>query len=454
MSQSIPPLIPLPANSETRSTARDNDEDIFATLFSPATPRASPTLESAPFEPIRPVRHNRTASVDSEFGSFVSVPSTEDPLYQLTQDPTPFTPVKNFEFFDQFTENAKAATERNKMGILDELLQHEMDPASFLRASKYLASLFIGNTKCHYTSTIAPQDARETGISLLDLDSDFIAEPLANSSTPTIPLSRAATPSQNGLHIVSHDAPPVLPQHKEPLVHPSMSSSSPPPMPSAPNPPHDLLDELMDQEENLTEHLEQPTHNEPITHNDTSLLDLDPLEDEHLERRSRHPTRRSNWTEASAGVGLEHSPEHARSPSLPPSAIRISVPEVQRTQSSFFAPSSLVSSSFTSRWMSSLLSRPAPQPPPPLMAPEFDVPPSMHGRAATVPGPPITHGTPFGAQPHVAPSGAPGFTGDRSWDKGFQFDKENVERATVRLAGRKEVTVGVLTAGVADKVRP
>ena len=139
---SIPPLIPLPADSEqpTQTTHANSKDDIFATLFSPATPRASPTLNPVPdgssVEPIRPRMrsHSRTSSVDSDFGSFVSVPSTEDPLHQLASDPTqdPFSPLQNFDFFDRFAEEAKAATAKNKKGVLDELLHHEDDPLYFL----------------------------------------------------------------------------------------------------------------------------------------------------------------------------------------------------------------------------------------------------------------------------------------------------------------------------------
>lgn len=53
----------------------------------------------------------------------------------------------------------------------------------------------------------------------------------------------------------------------------------------------------------------------------------------------------------------------------------------------------------------------------------------------------------------MPPSGAPGFAGDRAWNKGFEFDKENVERISVRLLGRKESTTPVLSVELADKVR-
>lgn len=137
---SIPPLIPLPGADEPRSTVHDDKEDIFATLFSPATPRASPTPRSVPDGLLRPaVRHSRSASVDSDFGSFVSVPSSEDPLHQVEPEfsPVPFSPAPNFEFFDRFTEYAKVATEKNKRQILGELLENEADPGTFLRLGEF-----------------------------------------------------------------------------------------------------------------------------------------------------------------------------------------------------------------------------------------------------------------------------------------------------------------------------
>ncbi len=65
----------------------------------------------------------------------------------------------------------------------------------------------------------------------------------------------------------------------------------------------------------------------------------------------------------------------------------------------------------------------------------------------------ITHGSPFASHAFVPPSGAPGFTGDRKWNKGFEFDKTQVERKSVRLNGRREMTVPVLTVEIADMVR-
>ncbi|EPS94803.1 hypothetical protein FOMPIDRAFT_1133631 [Fomitopsis schrenkii] len=68
----------------------------------------------------------------------------------------------------------------------------------------------------------------------------------------------------------------------------------------------------------------------------------------------------------------------------------------------------------------------------------------------------ITHGTPFAAAPFVPATGAPGFAGDRRWDKGFSddFEKTRVDKKSVRLVGRKEMTAPVLTVELADILRP
>ncbi|KAH9943635.1 hypothetical protein B0H21DRAFT_823619 [Amylocystis lapponica] len=114
-SRIIPPLIPLPDNSQT--VADDDKDDLFATLFSPPTPRASPTLPPSNAPPAR--YHTRTESVDSEFGSFVSVPSTDDPLRASSSvsGVHPFTPLQNFEFSDRLADPAKTATKKNERGL-------------------------------------------------------------------------------------------------------------------------------------------------------------------------------------------------------------------------------------------------------------------------------------------------------------------------------------------------
>ncbi|KAL4077831.1 TLD-domain-containing protein [Scleroderma citrinum] len=69
----------------------------------------------------------------------------------------------------------------------------------------------------------------------------------------------------------------------------------------------------------------------------------------------------------------------------------------------------------------------------------------------------ITHGSPFASTPFIPPSGAPGFTGDRNWDKGFSdaLLRER-DRGTkgVNLCGRREGTAEVLIEELANLIRP
>ncbi|KAJ7123767.1 hypothetical protein C8R44DRAFT_620402, partial [Mycena epipterygia] len=156
---SIPSLIPvsaspIPTQSATKTRSqldREAEEafDKFSTLFSPATPRASPVLGALSLP-----EHNQfiyaapETSPDSEFGSFVSVPAEQDPLSLMTPAlglPSPMHPspaesaarpghlrTASQTFFDQFSQSAKDRTE-TKRGLLDELLMHEDDPLYWIK---------------------------------------------------------------------------------------------------------------------------------------------------------------------------------------------------------------------------------------------------------------------------------------------------------------------------------
>jgi len=67
----------------------------------------------------------------------------------------------------------------------------------------------------------------------------------------------------------------------------------------------------------------------------------------------------------------------------------------------------------------------------------------------------ITHGSPFAATPFVPASGAPGFDGDRAWNKGFDTNDgaNSPERREVQLLGRKESTHVVLKTSLANALR-
>ncbi|KAF9077814.1 hypothetical protein BDP27DRAFT_1208298, partial [Rhodocollybia butyracea] len=127
---SFPPLIPVPVAS--KSDAEEKLEEKFATLFQPPTPRASPVPFSPIFRPpprpVEDIQHQTSHSPDSEFGPFISVPAFEDPLGPALSINAPSSSrpihVKNpsLSFFDSFAQEAKAANERNKRGVMDELL--------------------------------------------------------------------------------------------------------------------------------------------------------------------------------------------------------------------------------------------------------------------------------------------------------------------------------------------
>ncbi|RPD72705.1 hypothetical protein L226DRAFT_427609, partial [Lentinus tigrinus ALCF2SS1-7] len=160
----IAPLIPLP-----EATKGDEKEDIFATLFSPPTPRASPSRTPEPTYS-RTSRHVRTESNDSEFGAFVSVPATEDPLHLANApEPAPFTPLQNYEFFDKFTEDARAASERKRREVLGELLQHEDDPMYWLQGTNTLHTSGRSTPRSSQNATETVPSISYGGDSLIDL---------------------------------------------------------------------------------------------------------------------------------------------------------------------------------------------------------------------------------------------------------------------------------------------
>ncbi|KAI1787086.1 hypothetical protein LXA43DRAFT_870702, partial [Ganoderma leucocontextum] len=158
----VSPLIPLPTQKG------DDKEDLFATLFSPPTPRASPTRTPEPNSGWSG-RHARQESTDSEFGAFVSVPATEDPL-RLADGPDigPYDSQQNYEFFDKFTEDAKAASEKRRSQVLDELLQHEDDPLYWLQGTSSVDAP-ASTTPQYLQHTSSADLSKLNGDSLIDL---------------------------------------------------------------------------------------------------------------------------------------------------------------------------------------------------------------------------------------------------------------------------------------------
>lgn len=122
--------------TQRRKDEQDERDDLFATLFSPPTPPASPfpmlvpdNTAVASCTQLHPSRNSRSFSTSSsEFGSFVSVPATQDPLYANPRAIFPSgSPLNGLQFFDQFTDHATKSNAQKRQ-VLDELLLHEDDP--------------------------------------------------------------------------------------------------------------------------------------------------------------------------------------------------------------------------------------------------------------------------------------------------------------------------------------
>lgn len=100
--------------------------DKYATLFSPATPRASPTFDD-PVSSGHAIKQRHYRPPSSSHPAFVSVSTMDDPLALATSSPS-VEENSTLSFFEQFGEEAKAAVSRKKHGVLDELLEHQDDP--------------------------------------------------------------------------------------------------------------------------------------------------------------------------------------------------------------------------------------------------------------------------------------------------------------------------------------
>ncbi|KIM74762.1 hypothetical protein PILCRDRAFT_14200 [Piloderma croceum F 1598] len=435
-------------------------------------------------------------SADSDFGCFVSVPPAQDPLSESffpssppgssqfgsitapipsaarlsvssstsspnsTQAPTPkpappfphttrtHTQNPSLDFFGKFVEDAKKKemTGRGR-GYLDELLKHEDDPLYWVKADGGADNHDEGDGKIdgqHADGAIRP----DTEVSLLDLDSDiqFAAsgddgngignghtaeqvttklpdhpakpkpKPFATPSlSPAFPISSRSPPRSQppprpistqptSTRIASgHEPhPPSLLDATSPLVRSSSSSS----IPTSSTPPYNSLSSLSSRWMSSLLSSSQPSP--PSVDGHPSIQDIFPS------------------TSSTSSDDLPHPRQHPRTQSSLPSPTAISTLRPQHSTSfpftSFTPSTSIPSTSTTSSAPST-----------------------------------ISHGTPFGSRLFIPPSGAPGFAGESAWDKGFSndyFDNERVDRKSVRLEGRREMTSGVLEMELVDLIRP
>lgn len=169
------PASPQPPSDQTQSRkdGQDEREDLFATLFSPPTPPASPfptlvpdSTAVASFTKSNPSKHPRRFSTSSnEFGSFVSVPAKEDPLCADHQAVFPSTsPPDGLQFFDHFTDHA-AKSNAQKSQVLDELLLHQDDPLYWVNNTNEpaLSDPYTLETSAQLSRSLVPAIPEEPG---------------------------------------------------------------------------------------------------------------------------------------------------------------------------------------------------------------------------------------------------------------------------------------------------
>ncbi|KIK52032.1 hypothetical protein GYMLUDRAFT_50101 [Collybiopsis luxurians FD-317 M1] len=384
---SFPPLIPVPVSpGPSKSEPEDQLEAKFATLFSPPTPRASPDLPSdfifkSPTRPI--VQYQAPSSPDSEFGSFISVPPSEDPLAvsfsTLASDsqnvanvanPPPSRPghTKNFSlsFFDDFAQEAKAAQERNKRDVMDELLSGDLN----------------------WSQKSTPRDDSKADVnpeSLLDLDLDFF--------TP-----KHETPPED-VHYISH-APSPVKTPSPPQLRGRQSTLSL----AEPAPPVASMSSVSSSPPN-----ENGPENDSMTHGrspSSSYQTLSNISSRWMSTLRKPPGAASDSSSANSGSEFsEHSTiTHTRSQSSSDSQSR----HLRHTQTFPFPAATSLASSLSSSFTSSL-----------------SLPPTISSHHTSVRG--AHHPSPFAPHIFVAPSGAPGFKPDGyDWDKGYsrELDRE------------------------------
>ncbi|KAF7369793.1 Zn(2)-C6 fungal-type domain-containing protein [Mycena venus] len=238
---SIPVLVPVPASSKpttptppTKKTRAELDReaeeafDKFSTLFSPATPRASPILDplSLPVQ-TQSKKFAAEMSPDSEFGSFVSVPAAQDPLSLMTPGLDLDTPMQpegrpgqprnpSQTFFEEFSKSAKDRTE-TKRGLLDELLMHEDDPLYWIKDQSASTSSPPPEPEEELLPSQKPNKYMTDSLS--DLDFEFFS----SGQLTTTPHRRSSSTSSHLRSPTATAAPTIAP----PLASTSTSADAP-----------------------------------------------------------------------------------------------------------------------------------------------------------------------------------------------------------------------------------
>ena len=343
----------------------------------------------------------------------------------------------SLDYFGQFTTSARAASERNRKGVLDELLAHQDDPMYFLGMQAQDDPL---------------RSDRLTVMDLLDEDAELRAQTLSPPLLPSVspasePVSATPTPRPRS---------PVSPQ---PLHVAEMPASQ-----------FESITEALASDLDVSPHLHSSSH----THHAQASASSHPRSSsQHHTHTSEHTTHSYSHDKTADAMPAMHKklslssmtglprtgtplPPHlsaAATPAslsspisiseLPPSAVEQEHGDArprghhegrEKGKEPAWPPAhgtlSRLSSSLVSAFLSgspkhtrsntsSSTSSVSGTTPSSLPTASSDYVGSMPSTSPFAASRAITHGSPFASTPFIPPTGAPGFTGDRNWDKGF-----------------------------------
>ena len=426
------------------------------TLFTPPTPRPSPTLLPQISSAFRSRVHKEHSATD-EHGSFVSVSANEDPLSLSSApsnlslglpttfdcdndvkveplstplpDPSSTVPTSShpsyqptrtgsnasLNFFDRFAQNAKRNSDIRRKGLVDELLKCDDDPLYFLHNG-----IERGLKK--------DEEHREDHGETFDSAKELISHAELQTSPPSL-----IPPSDTVLHDVDHEyfssrriAPVDINTHNDNDKTPSerLFSSSHTRSPSQPSPPT-LAPPIMDS--NLSSDLhtlfdDPPTKDDirPSSSSSSSAFSArwmsNLLKTSSGTGQQQHGQAVTSALESILGVNADASPSSSHlSSGTPPPTAASTVSAIHRRNSS------------------SLPNRHH-------QIPRHQQPHSSQTLPRSIV---IKHtASPFGSHSYVPPSGAPGFRGESyDWDKGFSNELEREikrGRSNVRGNGKEE----------------
>jgi hypothetical protein len=431
-------------------------------LFTPSTPRASPTLEPVALQ-ISSTFRSRVHSTTHDYGSFVSVSANEDPLSlslaSSSDVPTTFewdndvekvllsTPLLTPElssiaptssqpsyqpthtdntsltFFDKFAQDAKRNSEIRRKGLVDELLKCEDDPLYFLHNGTESALK-------------KDEEHKEDRGEIFDSGKGPTSDPELQTSPPSLP-----PPLDTVLHDLDHEyfssgrlVPVDINTHidsDKTFSEQRLSSSLHTRSPSQPSPPT-LAPPIMDS--NMSSDL-HTLSDEPSTRSD-----INPS----LSSSSTFSARwMSNLLKTSSGTGQQQQGQAVASTLESILGVNADASSSSSHSPSGTSPPTAAStvSAIHRRNSSSLPIR------------HHQIPHQRPHTSHTLPRSIVIKHTasPFGTHSYIAPSGAPGFRGESyDWDKGFSNE---LEREIVR--GRSSVTGNgnEESSGVDDKGR-